>query len=228
MLGEPTRKFFRKVISGIRPPSDDGAPRLLDIGSGLGTFVEEAGRAGFSAQGLDLCEPLVRKARARGLNVECKPAEQLDTREQFDVVTMMDVIEHVPEPMRLLAAARKVLKPGGELVVYTPNHRAAVVVLAKFLRALGAGFAVREIFGGNHVCFFDDRTLPTALQNSGFSDRQIRVFSYDPTRPGQPVSPANLVAVAAVEQLGRPFGRMFRMLAYARHKAIGSSFANSK
>jgi 2-polyprenyl-3-methyl-5-hydroxy-6-metoxy-1,4-benzoquinol methylase len=212
MLSEPTRAYFRKIIAAI---ATNGG-RLLDIGTGLGTFVEEAGKAGFDAQGLDLCEPLVKKARARGLNVQCKPAEELSSEEKFDVVTMMDIIEHVPEPLLLLASARRVLKPGGELVVYTPNHRGAVVVLAKCLNAMGAGFAIREIFGGNHVGFFDDRTLPAALRKSGFEIRAMRLFPYDPSRPGQPVSPLSLAAVTAIEQLGKPFGRMFRMLVYAR------------
>ena len=45
---------------------------------------------------------------------------------------MLDVIEHVTEPLKLLATARRLLKPGGRLVVYTPNHRGAIVVLARF------------------------------------------------------------------------------------------------
>jgi len=212
MLSEATRAFFRKVIAGIGPRHG----RLLDIGTGLGTFVEEAQKAGYDAQGVDLCAPLVKKARARGLNVQCKPAEELDSAEPFDVITMMDIIEHVPEPLKLLAAARRILKPGGELVVYTPNHRAAVVLLAKLLRRVGVGFAVEEIFGGNHVGFFDDQTLLSAMNKAGFALRKMQLFPYDPSRPGQPVSPVSLAAVTAVEQLGKPFHRMFRMLAYAQ------------
>ncbi len=215
MLSDPTRVYFRKIIAGIETKGG----RLLDIGTGLGTFVEEAGQAGYDAQGLDLCEPLVKKAQARGLKVQCKPAEELAGGDKFDVVTMLDIIEHVPQPLQLLTSAHRVLKPGGELVVYTPNHRGAVVVLAKLLNALGTGFAIGEIFGGNHVGFFDDRTLPVSLHKTGFAVRQMKLFPYDPSRPGQPVSPLSLAAVTAIEQLGKPFGRMFRMLIYARSQS---------
>src|SRR5207248_700328 len=102
-------------------------------------------------------------ARAKGLKVRQASAENLDDVETFDVITMLDIIEHLPDPLRVLQAAHRALKPGGELVVYTPNHRAAVVGLAKTLHAMGIRSPVREIFGRNHICFFDDRSLAIAL-----------------------------------------------------------------
>jgi hypothetical protein len=75
---------------------------------------------------------------------------------------------------------------------------------------------MNEIFGSNHICFFDDRSLPFALQTAGFTVRRLSLFPYDPERPGQPVSLLSLATVTAVEQLGRPFNRMFRLLVYAR------------
>jgi 2-polyprenyl-3-methyl-5-hydroxy-6-metoxy-1,4-benzoquinol methylase len=149
MTSEATRAFFRKVIGGLSVKQG----RLLDIGTGLGAFVEEAQSLGYQAQGIDLCAPLVTRAQARGLNVQLKSAEELaDDRERgvFDIVTMMDIIEHVPDPVGLLCTVKRLMKDEGELIVYTPNHRAAVVLLAKVLNTLRADFAIKEIFGGNH------------------------------------------------------------------------------
>jgi 2-polyprenyl-3-methyl-5-hydroxy-6-metoxy-1,4-benzoquinol methylase len=215
MAGPAARALFREVLTALPVPRGGSRPLLLDIGAGQGALVAEATRLGFEAMGVDRCAPLARKARAAGLNVEAGDAAALTGSERFDVVTMMDVIEHVPEPRRLLATARRLLKPAGRLVVYTPNHRGAVVTLAKMLNALGAGVAVREIFGGNHVCFFDDRSLPRALAAERFTVDELRLSPYDPARPGGPVSRASLAAVTAVEWLGRPFDRVFRMLAFA-------------
>ncbi|HEX2878926.1 MAG TPA: methyltransferase domain-containing protein [Polyangiaceae bacterium] len=212
MLGEQTRVFYRKVLAGLSARRG----RLLDLGCGYGALLEEANRLGYDAQGIDLSNPLVLKARERGLNVECKSAEDLDEVGAFDVVTMLDIIEHVSDPLALLAAARRALKPGGELVVYTPNHRAAVVLLARTLYAAGLKFAVIEIFGGNHVGFFDDRTLPAAFRKAGLGPSRLALSPYDPTRPGQYVSPISLMTVAAVERVGQPFDRVFRMLAYTQ------------
>ncbi|MGD0650535.1 MAG: methyltransferase domain-containing protein [Verrucomicrobiia bacterium] len=218
MLSEAARAVFRRVLRGIDLAPRAGRPRLLDMGTGLGGLLEEADKLGFDAQGIDLCEPLVRKARARGLRVDCQTAEQFQPASPFDVVTMLDLIEHEPRPRTLLAAARRLLKPGGELVIYTQNHRAAVVLAAHALHAVGLDFAVNEIFGSNHVSFFDDRTLPVAVQQEGFTVRQMKLFPYDPSRPGQPISLVSAAVVSAIELVGRPFGRLFRLLLYARPK----------
>ncbi len=215
MAGPAARAFFRRVLRQLGDVERSARPALLDIGAGQGALVEEAAALGYETLGIDRCEPLARRARAKGLRVESANADSLEGADRFDVVTMMDVIEHVPEPRRLLATARCLLKPMGRLVVYTPNHRGAVAVLAKAMHALGAGVAVREIFGGNHVCFFDDRSLPRALQAEGFTLDALELSPYDPARPGGPVSRASLAAVTAVEWLGKPFNRTFRMLALA-------------
>jgi 2-polyprenyl-3-methyl-5-hydroxy-6-metoxy-1,4-benzoquinol methylase len=211
-----TRDFFRAVLGHVRCGVRSGAPRLLDIGAGQGALLEEAVRMGFAAEGIDRCESNVHAARARGLNVQHGAAEALDREDMFDVITMMDIIEHLPDPLRVLKAAHRALTRGGELVVYTPNHRAAVVVLAKLLNAVGVRYPIREIFGRNHVCFFDDRSLPLAVQTAGFEVRMQQHLPYDPARPGQYVSPLNLAVVRLAEWLGKPFNRVFRLLAYAR------------
>ncbi len=210
------RTFFQHVLDNLRTCPDGTRPRLLDIGAAQGTFLEEARRRGFDCHGIDHCEPNVADACAKGLHVTQTAAEDLDCEDSFDVVTMLDIIEHLPDPMRVLRAAQRALKPGGELVVYTPNHRAAVVVLAKMLYALGIRYPVQEIFGRNHVCFFDHRSLPRALATTGFTVRLLQQFPYDVSRPGQPVSRANLAAIALVEGLGQPLRRLFRMLVYAQ------------
>jgi 2-polyprenyl-3-methyl-5-hydroxy-6-metoxy-1,4-benzoquinol methylase len=215
-LGESARELFRNILGEIEMPSAASTPRLLDIGAGQGAFLEEAQKLGYEAEGVDLSEANVQKARARGLQVKYGSAEKLNYDRVFDVVTMLDIIEHVPDPLHLLAIAYHALKPQGELVVYTPNHRGAVVMLARFLQVLGISSPVYEIFGGNHVCFFDDRSLALAIKKAGFVERKTQLFPYDPRRPGQYISPVNLAAVTAVEWLGKPFNRVFRLLTYAR------------
>jgi 2-polyprenyl-3-methyl-5-hydroxy-6-metoxy-1,4-benzoquinol methylase len=203
-------------LANVKPASQSAKPRLLDVGAAQGALLEEALRMGFDAEGIDHCESNVREACGKGLKVRHGAAEDLDALAAFDVITMIDIIEHVPNPLHLLRAAHRALKPGGEVVVYTPNHRGAVVVLSKLLNLVGVRYPIREIFGRNHVCFFDDRSLPLALTKCGFQVRLQRHFPYDPARPGQFVSPVNLAAVTLVEWLGRPFSRVFRMFIYAR------------
>jgi len=216
LLSDTARSFFREALANVKPRCRGERPRLLDVGAAQGTLLEEALRMGFDAEGVDHCESNVQDACAKGLRVRCATAEELDEREAFDVITMIDIIEHVPDPLRLLRTVHRALKPGGELVVHTPNHRGAVVMLSKLLHTVGIRYPTREIFGRNHVCFFDDRSLPLALQTTGFEVRLQRRFPYDPSRPGQHVSSLNLAGVTVVEWLGKPFNRVFRMLMYAQ------------
>jgi SAM-dependent methyltransferase len=215
LLSEAARVLFRRMLADV-PRDARTTPRLLDIGAAQGVLLEEAARLGFAAEGIDHCESNVAAARAKGLAVRHAAAEDLEAREAFDVVTMIDFIEHVADPQRILRRAHQALKPGGELVVYTPNHRGAVVVLARLLDKVRVRYPIQEIFGRNHVCFFDDQSLPLALQKAGFCVRLQRQFPYDPRRPGQYVSRPNLAAVTAVDWLGRPFKRAFRLLIHAR------------
>ncbi len=216
MLGDAARAFFRRVLQGVERTPSPARPRLLDIGTGLGALLEEAQALGFEAEGLDVSEPLVARALARGLRVRHGSAETLNEESAFDVVTLLDVIEHVPEPRNLLLAARRLLKPGGELVVYTPNHRAALVLLARALHRVGVSFPLRVIFAGNHLGFFDDRSLPLLLRRTGFDVRRTVRFAYDPARAGLRLSPAASAGIRTIEWLATPVGRTFRLLVYAR------------
>jgi 2-polyprenyl-3-methyl-5-hydroxy-6-metoxy-1,4-benzoquinol methylase len=211
--GDAARAVFRDALVPLVASGTAG--RLLDIGAAQGVLLEEATRLGFEAEGIDHCAENVRDACARGRRVRLAAAETLEDRDAFDVVTLMDIIEHVTDPVGVLAACHRALRPGGTLVVYTPNHRAVIVSLAKLLHRVGMRHPVTEFFGRNHVCFFDDRSLPLALERAGFRIRALQQSSYDPARPGQEVSRASLAAVALTEWIGRPLGRVFRLLAYA-------------
>ena len=213
---DAARTLFRAVLTNLRASVGGSRPRLLDIGTAQGALLEEAGRMGFDAEGIDHSASNVRSACARGLRVTLAAAEGLGAVEAFDAITMIDIIEHLHDPLRVLRAAHRALKPGGELAVYTPNHRAAVVLLARALYAAGVRQPVHEIFGRNHLCFFDDRSLPLALRRTGFELTALQRFPYDPARPGQDMSRLSLAVVAVVECMGRPVRRVFRMLAYAR------------
>jgi len=216
MHSTATHAFLRRVLKQAKPQTGSTQPMLLDIGCGTGTMLEEAQTLGYVPEGIELCHDLAAIARKKGFSVRQGNAMGLNETEKYDVVTAMDIIEHISSPLTLLRAIHQSLKPGGELVVYTPNHRGAVVILAKILATVGVDFAFRNIFGGNHVCFFDDYTLTAALRAADFQIRGMWKFPYDPRRPGMRVSLANLAIIRAVEELGRPFGAVFRMIVFAR------------
>ena len=215
MLSRAARRFFRSALARIERPAG-ARPRLLDVGTGMGALLEEANALDFDAEGVDVSLPLVERARARGLRVHLGTASSIAPDGGFDVVTLLDVIEHVDDPRSVLTAIRRLLRPTGQLVVYTPNHRASLVLAARALHRIGVSFPVRAIFGGNHIDVFDDRSLPLLLRSTGFDVQRIVRSPYDPERAGLPLSPFAAAGIRALELVGTPFGRTFRLLVYAR------------
>lgn len=96
---------------------------LLDVGCSTGLFLDRARKAGFAVKGVEFSEDSAAFAQAHfGLTVERGSIhDSHEAAGSFDVLTMFDVIEHVPDPLADMAAAMRLLKPGGWFVLSTPN-----------------------------------------------------------------------------------------------------------
>jgi 2-polyprenyl-3-methyl-5-hydroxy-6-metoxy-1,4-benzoquinol methylase len=96
--------------------------RLLEVGCGGGDMLKAMSKLGWRVEGVDFDPKAVERARAQGLTVSLGTLEaQAYPDESFDAIAMIHVIEHVHEPLELLRECRRVLKPGGRLLVVTPN-----------------------------------------------------------------------------------------------------------
>ena len=136
---------------------------LLDIGCGEGFFLFNASRMGYTVKGIELCQEAAEYARKEfDLDIETKPFEEAEFQENyFDVVTLWQVLEHVPHPLVILKEVHRILKPGGLVAVSTPDFGG---VLAKILRR--RWWNIRRL----HVNQFTTRTLNGILENAGFRD----------------------------------------------------------
>ena len=121
---------FRKVEKSWRKRVDDlfldepiPGSRLLDIGCGKGDYLARMRGRGWEVEGLEVDSEAVDNARARhGLTIHHGALETLGLPDNsFDAVTANHVIEHVHEPIALIRECLRVLKPGGVLVLATPN-----------------------------------------------------------------------------------------------------------
>ncbi|MDY7019276.1 MAG: class I SAM-dependent methyltransferase [Chloroflexota bacterium] len=136
---------------------------LLDIGCGEGFFLFNAYRMGYTVKGIELSEEAAEYARREfNIDIETKPFEEAEFRENcFDVVTLWQVLEHVPHPLVILEEVHRILKPGGLVVVSTPDFGG---VLAKILRR--RWWNIRRL----HINQFATGTLNAILENAGFKD----------------------------------------------------------
>jgi SAM-dependent methyltransferase len=97
--------------------------RLLDAGCAFGRFLEDARRV-YDCEGVDISDYALRRARARlpGVRLHHAAIQRFRPGRTFDVVTSFDVLEHIPDVDRALAALRGLLAPGGILAVAVPVY----------------------------------------------------------------------------------------------------------
>lgn len=160
LLSTARRQRWDKQIGYLRFPGP-GA-RLLDIGCGNGRFMMQMQDAGWKVTGIEPDPAGAARAVSAGLNVRTGSIDTLEgiDREHFDAVSLHHVIEHLHRPHETLQRCREVLKPGGNIVIATPNF---------------AAFGHR-IFGPDwfplspptHLVMFTPDSLQRALKAAGF------------------------------------------------------------
>jgi SAM-dependent methyltransferase len=159
------RKEFRNVLADLRKYCP-GHGRLLEIGSAYGFFLAEA-QNDFDCVGWEVSAPAVAWCRKRGLDVRLGPADEnafeefaAEDKGSFDVVVMLDALEHLRHPERTLAAIGLILREGGILMISTGDWDSLPA------RAMGARW--RLMTPPQHLFFFSQRTLRMLLERQGF------------------------------------------------------------
>jgi len=154
----PRRVQMRWLVDRARH-LHPAARSLLDVGAGSGLLVAAATDVGMQAVGVEPSRSLARRARTLGVGVHegVLPHAALDGH-RFDIVTLIDVIEHVADPIGLLRGCAARLRPDGRLIVVTPD------VSSLAARLLGARWWHARLA---HVSFFEPRTLTSAAAGAG-------------------------------------------------------------
>ncbi len=152
------RTFERELGFG-----DDVRGRILDVGSGPGFFLAHGKSRGWGGLGIEPSRQAAEHARGLGVEVieEFLSPELAARLGTFDAVHLNEVLEHVPDPRRLLETCRSLLAPGGVLCVSVPNDYNP---LQEALRE-SRGFQPWWVAPPHHLNFFDFRSLARLVES---------------------------------------------------------------
>lgn len=162
--------------------------RVLDVGCGGGILAESMARRGAVVTGLDLGEENLKAASVHAaqsglsdvLDYQHVAVETLAQRQQgeYDVVTCMEMLEHVPDPASIVKACFELLKPNGVCVLSTINRNPKAYLFA----IIGAEYVLRLLDKGTHDYdkFITPAELDSMAMHSGFARHDLIGLHYNP------------------------------------------------
>ena len=160
--------------------------RVVDVGCGGGILAESIAKKGATVTGIDLSEKALKVADLHSLEsgvqvrYELIAAEDLAAREagQYDVVTCMEMLEHVPDPSAVVKACATLVKPGGHVFFSTINRNPKSYLFA----IIGAEYVLRLLPRGTHdyAKFIKPAELSQFARDAGLEVKAIKGMTYNP------------------------------------------------
>lgn len=160
--------------------------KVIDIGCGGGILAESMARKGADVTGIDLSEKALKVADLHSLESEIAmrymqiSAEDMAAQEpgQYDVVTCMEMLEHVPDPASIVKATATLVKPGGHVFFSTLNRNPKSWLFA----VVGAEYLLRMLPKGTHdyAKFITPAELSQFVRDAGLTVDTLKGLTYNP------------------------------------------------
>ncbi len=176
----PLRLGFIDTVADI-----DGK-RVLDVGCGGGILSESMAAKGAEVIGIDLGEKALKVAQLHSLETGIKVDYRLlsvealadEMPQSFDVVTCMEMLEHVPDPAAVIEACARLVKPGGHVFFSTINRNPKAYLFA----VIGAEYVLNMLPRGTHEYekFIKPSELSSLARRSGLTVSGLKGMSYSP------------------------------------------------
>jgi len=183
-LLNPVRMAY--ILKQTRQPL--AGAKILDIACGGGLLCEPLARLGAQVTGIDTSGNAIAAARAhavaQGLEIDyqCCALEEFSPRQKFDVITALEILEHIADPAGFIKTAAQLLKPGGLMIFSTINRTAKSLLLAKIV----AEDILKIVPRGTHDWnkFVQPSELAAACEAAGLQVRNITGLAVNPLRAG--------------------------------------------
>jgi len=164
-------------VDFIKSKVDLKGKRVLDIGCGGGILAESIAREGAQVKGIDQGEKVIKIAKLHSLESQLNiDYEQINIEsfikkntQKFDVITCLEMLEHVPEPASIIKACSQILKPDGRLFLSTINRNPKSFLYA----IIGAEYILKLLPKGTHI--YEKFITPSELR--GYCDQSNLKFN---------------------------------------------------
>ena len=181
----PLRLQYIGRAAGLRTV-ELGPKQVLDVGCGGGILAEAMARGGAQVLGIDLSQPVLDVAELHaleaGVNLEYRAVAAEERAQQrpgaFDLVTCMEMLEHVPDPAAAIHALASLVRPGGDVIVSTLNRKPLAFAVA----IVGAEYIARVLPRGTHeyLKFIRPSELARWGREAGLELRDLTGIAYNP------------------------------------------------
>jgi SAM-dependent methyltransferase len=166
--------------------------RWLDVGCGAGALMRAAAKQSWTAIGTEVSAPAANSVRSQGFDVRLGELETLGLEPgSFDVLSAIEVLEHVPDPGALVRTAARLVRPGGAVYLTTPHGRG---ISARLLRGRWSVMSPPE-----HLQLFSTNGLTRLLTGAGLQLDSVQTHA---------VNPYELLAALRRSDTGQPFERV--------------------
>ena len=180
----PAGRDFQEVLDRVHRFKQPG--ELLDIGCATGAFLDMARKQGWKVKGVEFSSWASQYARENfKLDVFTGSLEAASfPSASFDVITALDVFEHLKDPVGFLAEVHRILRPEGLLVINTYYHKSILNYLGHLIYLVSLGritYPLYRLFGVHHTFYFSGKGLSSLMARQGLPmiDLEMGEFAID-------------------------------------------------
>jgi len=187
-LSDLTIQAYERVLDSFEPFRKTN--KLIDVGCGIGYFLDVAKRRGWEVYGTEFTEDAVKICESKGASMKLGPLNADDYEAgSFDIITSFEVVEHINNPLEELSSFNKILRKGGLVYCTTPNFNA--------VERYQLGAAWNVLTYPEHLSYYTPKTLKRVFKEAGFSTKKVLATGVSLTRIKKSKGTSNQAIVSA-------------------------------
>ena len=187
-LSDLTIQAYERVLDSLEPYRKTN--KLIDVGCGIGYFIEVAKRRGWEVYGTEFTEEAVKICEGKGAKMELGVLDPSKYEpESFDVVCSFEVIEHINNPREELSSFNKLLRKGGVVYCTTPNFNA--------VERYQLGVDWNVLGYPEHLSYYTPKTLKRVFKETGFEAKKVLATGVSLTRIKKSKGKSNQATISA-------------------------------